>query len=618
MQQPNKGIISPGLKGLMLVQEGLRQLKEGQVSPQGPAGPTLAMQMAQAAAPQVAQGGAPPEPSMAPPPLGQEPEGEIANVAQNAGLGAAIQGQQQQQAQQAMMRMAQQQQAQQQPAMMAGGGIAGLRADNMSHFKEGGVLGFAGKNDEVGSKVPGPDEMAQGEYDTENTGATKKDLKRIAAQAATPLAMVGDLGLLPFDAALKYLLPNSPLTGKNAQLMPATNYLHEAIMANQPDRAAPAAEDAEVAKAYQDPSRQREGDTTATAYQDQSRAKDVLQKVGIATPRPSPTGGRPPAPTPAPPPAPIPSLASQANEAMGLAKPMVNPDQDKAREAVEEAVKARQAQGVPGGVHLQALLDAQQKRARLSEQDEAGAGGRGLAALFQGMMGRNEGASVAAHNEREKQRRRLDIAETLADKEKESAIRDVQAATATGNAEKKAAAYEKLATITQESQKIQAQLAGQILGLAGTNVTAAANLESQRLSNVSHEKIAAMQRAQAAMQHSLPSYEQQLVERLVKDQVANGIPELAAREAVYKAIGKGNYAQEMRADTAQQLADTKKLEAWNNQIENMREAAAIGTDPVKRAAFEQRRARELGIPSNTGAASNSGFAAADAILNKGK
>jgi len=598
MQQPNKGIISPGLKGLMLVQEGLRQLKEGQVSSQGPAGPTLAMQMAQAAQ----QPQQPPQqPSMMPPPLGQEPEGEVANVAQNAGLGAAIQGQQQQQAQQAMMQMAQQQQAQQQPAMMAGGGIAGLRADNMSHFKEGGVLGFAGKDDEVGSKVPGPDEMTQGEYDAEGKGLSKKDLDRMAAQLAVPGAMVRDIVSLPFNATAKYLLPESARTGKDVELMPSTNRQHRVIMANQPDRAAPAAEDAEVAKAYQGPSRQREGDTAAMAYQDQNRAKDVLQKVGIATPRPSPTGGRPPAPAPAPPPAPIPSLASQANEAMGLAKPMANPDQDKAREAVEEAVKARQAQGVPGGVHLQALLDAQQKRARLSEQDEAGAGGRGLAALFQGMMGRNEGSSVAAHNEREKQRRRLDIAETLADKEKESAIRDVQAATATGNAEKKAAAYEKLATITQESQKIQAQLAGQILGLAGTNVTAAANLEAQKLQNTSQEKIAAMRERQAAMQHSLPSFEQQLVERLVKDQVARGIPELAARQAVYKAIGKGNYAQEMRADVAQQAVDDKRMKEWGERIENMREAASIGTDPAKRAAFEKRRAEELGIPSNTGA-----------------
>ena len=143
MQQPNKGIISPGLKGLMLVQEGLRQMQEGQVSPQGPAGPTLAAQMAQAAQPQQQQ--PPQQPSMMPPPPGQmQPEGAVANVAQDAGIGAAIQGQQQQQAQQAMMQMAQQQQQaqRQQPAMMASGGIAGLRADNMSHFKEGGVLGF--------------------------------------------------------------------------------------------------------------------------------------------------------------------------------------------------------------------------------------------------------------------------------------------------------------------------------------------------------------------------------------------------------------------------------------------------------------------------------------------
>ena len=533
MQQPNKGIISPGLKGLMLVQEGLRQLKEGQVSTQGPAGPTLAMQMAQAAQ----QPQQPPQqPSMMPPPLGQEPEGDVANVAQNAGLGAAIQGQQQQQAQQAMMQMAQQQQqAQQQPAMMAGGGIAGLRADNMSHFKEGGVLGFA-----EGDKVPEPTEAELREA-SKPAGLLRQSMEKpTAAEIRTMLAAVAD------------------------KTVPSED----------------------VAKAYQDPSRQRDvPDITAEAYQDPSRTRDVSPKVGIATPRPSPTGDRPPAPTPAPAPAPIPSLASQANEAMSLAKPMVNPDQDKAREAVGEEIKARQAQGVPGGVYLQALLDAQQKRAKLSADDEAGAGGRGLAALFQGMMGRNEGSSVAAHNEREKQRRRLDIAETLADKEKESAIRDVQAATATGNAEKKAAAYAKLATITQEGQKIQTQLAGQILGLAATNITAAANLEAQKLQNTSQEKIAAMQRAQAAMQHSLPSFEQKQVERLVKDQVAKGIPELAAREAVYKAMGKGNYAA---GENAAEKAYANRREAYKD-FAAQNPFMMAEKDPAKIEAYNIRR-----------------------------
>jgi hypothetical protein len=125
----------------------------------------------------------------------------------------------------------------------------------------------------------------------------------------------------------------------------------------------------------------------------------------------------------------LPGLLAQAR---GATPEQSNVFLDKQAAAQEELNKLRAAQPAPNQVALQALLDAQQKRARLSEQDEAGAGGRGLAALFQGMMGRNEGASVAAHNEREKQRRRLDIAETLADKEKESAIRDIQAAKAAG------------------------------------------------------------------------------------------------------------------------------------------------------------------------------------------
>jgi hypothetical protein len=421
--------------------------------------------------------------------------------------------------------------------MMAGGGIAGLRADNMSHFKEGGVLGFA-----EGDKVPEPTEAELREA-SKPAGLLRQSMEKpTASEIRTMLAAVADKAVPPED----------------------------------------------VAKAYQDPSRQRDvPDITAEAYQDPSRTRDVSPKVGIAASRSPSVGARPPVAPPAPsaPPPAAPNLASQFNEAMSLAKPMANPDQDKAREAVEEMVKARQAQGVPGGVHLQALLDAQQKRARLSEQDEAGAGGRGLAALFQGMMGRNEGSSVAAHNEREKQRRRLDIAETLADKEKESAIRDVQAATATGNAEKKAAAYEKLAAITQEGQKIQTQLAGQILGLASTNITAAANLESQRLQNISQEKIAAMRERQAAMTHSLPSYEQQLVERLVKTQVAGGVTELAAREAVYKAMGRGNYAAgENAAEKAYQNRAKAFVDFASQNPQMMMEK-----DPAKIADYNRRR-----------------------------
>jgi hypothetical protein len=611
MQQPNKGIISPGLKGLMLVQEGLRQLKQGQVSSQGPAGPTLAMQMAQAATPQVAQGGAPMEPSMAPPPLGQEPEGEIANIAQNAGLGAAIQGQQQQQAQQAAMRMAMAQQAQQQqPAMMASGGIAGLRADNMNNFKEGGVLGFAGKNEEVGSKVPGPDEMAQGGYDAESMGVTKKDLKRMAAQFGTPLAMLSDIGQLPISAALKYLLPPSEFTGDKVEMMPSTNALHKIIMANQPDRAAPAG----IEAAYQDPNRARldvPTDTTAAAYQDQSRAKDVPQRVGIATPRPSPMGGRPSEAPPAPSSAP-PSVTAQINEALNAIKAQTppNPYLDKQAANQEELIKLRAAQPAPNQVALQALLDAQQKRAKLSAEDEAGAGGRGLAALFQGMMGRNEGASVAAHNEREKQRRRLDIAETLADKEKESAILDIQAAKAVGDKEKEAAGYEKLSNATMEGQKIQAQLASSALGLSSSNITAAAHIEAQRLSNASHEKIAAMQRAQAAMQHSLPSYEQQLVERLVKDQVAKGIPELTAREVIYKAMGKGNYAA---GESAAEKAIANRLKAvtvWNDT--NLGRLQTKDPEKLKQALAE----RDAFVNQQTGTSATAYTPEQTALLSK--
>ena len=283
MQQPNKGIISPGLKGLMLVQEGLRQMQEGQVSPQGPAGPTLAAQMAQAAQPQQQQ--PPQQPSMMPPPPGQmQPEGAVANVAQDAGIGAAIQGQQQQQAQQAMMQMAQQQQQaqQQQPAMMASGGIAGLRADNMREFKEGGVLGFAGPD---GSFLGSKENYERGNASAKSDEALNEILgvERAKRQAAS-LAQEAALRQLPEEVRARA----EAMRGERLPAAPA--------LASAPVEAA------EIQKAYADPSRVRDtptapppppaaADPYADPYADPSRGRDVPP---VARPPTPPPVARPP------------------------------------------------------------------------------------------------------------------------------------------------------------------------------------------------------------------------------------------------------------------------------------------------------------------------------------
>jgi hypothetical protein len=148
MEQPNKAVISEGLNGLMLVQRGLEALqKQGAGAPTMGGLPTIADQARQAGeqalAPQQAQQ-AQQQPSMMPPPQGaRAPEGGIAGIAQNAATGMGIKQMQDQQAQKAIMQMAMQQQ---QP------GIAGLPAENMRGFAEGGVLGFAG-DEEQGSEV---------------------------------------------------------------------------------------------------------------------------------------------------------------------------------------------------------------------------------------------------------------------------------------------------------------------------------------------------------------------------------------------------------------------------------------------------------------------------------
>ena len=141
----NKGIVSSGLKSLMLINEGLRQLEESQVSPQGPDGlPTLAKQLAMAG--QQAQAQQVSLPSGVAQPI-------MEDVAKKSTIGESVTAPIEGLPQQPVAGVPQPAQA------MAQGGIAGLRADNMRSFKEGGVLGFEG-----GKEVPKAEEAPKPKY----------------------------------------------------------------------------------------------------------------------------------------------------------------------------------------------------------------------------------------------------------------------------------------------------------------------------------------------------------------------------------------------------------------------------------------------------------------------
>lgn len=481
------------------------------------------------------------------------------------------------------------------PPGMAGGGIAALRADNMSHFKEGGVLGFTGI-EEQGSKVPGPDEMAQGEYDAEGKGLTKRDIDRMAAQLAVPGAMVRDIVSLPFNATAKYLLPESTdptRTGKNVELMPSTNRQHRVIMANQPDRAAPVAEDAEIAKAYQDPSRQREGDTAATAYQDQSRAKDVLQKVGIATPRPQPSVVRPsPGPVAGPnaPAAPEPSIMDMFTSMMkaGRDNAAPTPDIDEARAKNREIDRLRAAQPLPGIEGLAAYRKAQAEEDRDNAELRSTEGSRALRAFTRGLETRDPNAvglqMEGFTNERAAARKSTENRAQLT-----SALIDLQNAKAVGDAEKSAAAMEKIATLTSKEREINAGLTGHGMSMAASlgsaQIHAKAQIEAERMRNLSAEKLAAISRGHAETLHKLPNFEQTEVKRLVAEQVRNGIPEFAAYEAVYKAMGKGNYAA---GESAAEKAYANRRQAYKD-FADQHPQMITEKDPVKIAEFNRQR-----------------------------
>ena len=473
------------------------------------------------------------------------------------------------------------------PPGMAGGGIAALRADNMSHFKEGGVLGFTGI-EEQGSRVPGPDEMAQGEYDAEGKGLTKRDIDRMAAQLAVPGAMARDIVSLPFNATAKYLLPESAHTGKNVELMPSTNRQHKVIMANQPDRVAPASEDADIAKAYQDPSRQREGDTTATAYQDSSRAKDVLQK-GIATPRPRPSVVRPdPVAGPNAPAAPEPSIMDMFTSMMkaGRDNAAPTPDIDEARAKNREIDRLRAAQPLPGIEGLAAHRKAQAEEDRDNAELRSTEGSRALRAFTRGLENRDSDA-VGSQMEKFTSERAAARKSTENRAQLTSAIVDLQNAKAVGDAEKAAAAMEKIATLTSKEREINAGLTGHGMSMAASlgsaQIHAKAQIEAERMRNLSAEKLAAISRGHAETLHKLPNFEQTEVKRLVAEQVRNGIPEFAAYEAVYKAMGKGNYAA---GENAAEKAHANRLKAFA-QYEAAHPGNMAEKDPVKIAEFNK-------------------------------
>jgi hypothetical protein len=263
----------------------------------------------------------------------------------------------------------------------------------------------------------------------------------------------------------------------------------------------------------------------------------------------------------------VPTAAEQYRAMEDLVGQEANPDLVKSREAFERANMLRRAQPEPGQTALHALLDAQQARARLSEQDEAGAGGRGLSALFQGMMGRNEGASVAAHNEREKQRRRLDIAETLADKEKESALRDIQAARATGNAEKEAEGYKSLATITQEAAKIRTQRLVAAMQLGGHEMDAKAKLETAKLERATQLQLEGMKQRHAVALKALPSFAETEVKNAVARLRAKNpeIDELAAVETVLRTYHAKDYAGLDKTDVVLRGKLVEFMKNWDDK-----------------------------------------------------
>ena len=233
------------------------------------------------------------------------------------------------------------------------------------------------------------------------------------------------------------------------------------------------------------------------------------------------------------------------------------------------------------------------------------------------MMGRNEGASVAAQNEREKQRRRLDITEALADKKEESAMRDIQAAQAAGNAEKEAAGWKDLAAAKHEAQKTRAQVLSSVLGVSGHEIQAkgqlkveelrsANHIEVEKLRNVSAEKLAAINRAHAEAMKSMPDYEHKQMDDLVKQIVGSStdpLKILAAKKQVLENIHPERFVNVDSAEIKRLALGEKAAEAFDRDNANRKLIASNKKDAPEllKIATEREvaRTKAMGVEGST-------------------
>jgi hypothetical protein len=487
--QQNQAKISPGLSALMELQR-----TAAATTPDG--APTIASQVAQKVQGMQGQGQGIGQPQD----QGQAPQG-IAGIApnlppeaRNAAVGAQIGQQQQQQAQQAMMQMAQQQTAAQKPPgplQLAQGGIAGLPADNMHNmgrYAHGGVIGFAG-NGETGSEVFGNPMAA----DMASTSGYEKGTEDKQLSAVARIAQMRE----ERAAKAKEVIDSLPPEVLAAILPQGT--------ARPAATPAPAAENSTVdIPEVKQPAFKTDPTTGLIA---QGSAPAAPAPVGVAKVLPTPTAqpvqlnraGANAQLNKAPPTQTVPGMGAaptmETAEAINARVKAMSPDVDmtgynNALAKRDAVIKERPDFNTTA---IADLTKAEEKRKALEASRVSSSAIDRLIAFTAnaGYRPGGGGTRVAAFDEKQQQLAQMNQqAEAMFDasirKEKEAEF-----ATKMGDADKGIALAQQAVDMRQRADATRAQITGQAIGAAATVFNAQAHAESQRLTNVSNEKIAA-------------------------------------------------------------------------------------------------------------------------------
>jgi hypothetical protein len=511
-QQPTT--LSPGLQALITLKQTANPMTQGAG---GQPMPTIAgaeLQKAQAAmqpqAPQMQQGiaGA----------LGQA-QAAAPSVEQNA---------QNAQAQQMAQKVAQLMQQQQQPQQMARGGVAGLPANNMRGFKEGGIIGFA-----EGKEVPNVGTPTLGAMPADVAAATKR------------------FGSMLYDSP--------EVRADKIAKTKVLDALEKEPKADIPNRYTDDAKNA----AFSDAKFNRPMGAGLGGF---NVASTPTVDTGIVPPKP-----RPPMPRPA-----GAAGAAGAPAASGdvysrfldMVKPA--PPSDAITKLEKEILKGdelRKAQSPGNETALTALQRAVQEREEEYQRMNASSNSRGLSELLRGLgtsVGGQGGEAMRNFEQSENARRAAYTDMKVLNAEKINAIEEVRRAKAAGDQDRLVAGLEKLAVVRNEEEKTRTQGIGNALQ---TGASAANNATQIQVANIQ----AAVQREHNELLKAQQGTKEQMLAAKIEAEVN--------KDEMLQAMGKLGMDDKKRAEYIryknQLIADAYRRQAPPEMYKKMLESGAF-------------------------------------------